>query len=161
MNSVPLVFRVPLAAFLAATAAFFAGCTSMPTAQQMRLVLGGTQEVPPINTSASANGSIVVSPDRTVGGSVTTNGIAGTAAHIHIGSAGKNGPVIIPLVKSGDNVWSVPSGTKLTEAQYESFRAGDLYVNVHSSAHPGGEIRAQLTPSSTLSMQPSMGGGGY
>jgi len=36
--------------------------------------------------------------------------------------------------------------TTLTSAQFDAYRAGDLYVNVHSAANPSGEIRAQITP---------------
>jgi hypothetical protein len=67
-------------------------------------------------------------------------------AHIHLAGPGKNGPAIITLIKSGDNVWSVPDNAKLTDDQYKSFMSGDLYVNVHSDAHKGGEIRTQLKP---------------
>ena len=69
-----------------------------------------------------------------------------TAAHIHQGTRSQNGPVIIPLTKSSDNTWSVPPDAKLTDAQYQSYLAGDLYLNVHSAAHKGGEIREQLNP---------------
>jgi hypothetical protein len=69
-----------------------------------------------------------------------------TAAHIHEAAQGTNGPIVIPLTKSSDATWSVPAGAKLTDAQYKSYLAGNLYVNVHSAAHKGGEIRAQLSP---------------
>jgi hypothetical protein len=59
---------------------------------------------------------------------------------------GQNGPVITPLIRTGENVWSVQPGVKLTDAYYEAFKAGHLYVNVHSDAYKGGEIRGQLRP---------------
>jgi hypothetical protein len=40
----------------------------------------------------------------------------------------------------------VPEGSKLTDEQYAAFKAGNLYVNVHSAEHKGGEIRTQLKP---------------
>ncbi len=75
-----------------------------------------------------------------------TTGVAGTMAHIHMAGAGKNGPVIVPLEKNGDHGWKVPAGAKLNDDQMKAFKAGDLYVNVHSAANPGGEIRGQLKP---------------
>lgn len=108
--------------------------------------LSGSQEVPPVNTQASGVSTITVIGDKAVTGNVQTTGMAGTVAHIHMGPSGQNGPVIIPLVKSGDNTWSVPGNTVLSSAQFDAYRAGNLYVNVHSAAYPGGEIRAQLKP---------------
>jgi hypothetical protein len=112
----------------------------------VKVALSGAEEVPPVSTPASGTGTIAIGEDMSVSGSVTTTGIAATVAHIHVGATGKNGPVIIPLKKTGDNTWSVPEGAKLTEAQYQSYKAGELYVNVHSAAHKGGEIRAQIKP---------------
>jgi hypothetical protein len=109
------------------------------------VTLSGGNEVPPVSTEAKGSGKITVSSDKSVSGSVTTTGVNGTAAHIHTGAAGSNGPVIVPLTKSGENTWSVPAGAKLTDAQYATYTSGGTYVNVHSAAHPGGEIRGQLS----------------
>ena len=110
------------------------------------VALSGSQEVPPVTTAASGSGTITVDADKSISGSVTTTGVNGTAAHIHMAAMGQNGPVIVPLTKTADGTWSVPPGTKLTDAQYEAFKAGNLYINVHSAANKGGEIRGQLKP---------------
>ncbi|HEX6363372.1 MAG TPA: CHRD domain-containing protein [Albitalea sp.] len=110
------------------------------------LKLSGSEEVPPVTTSASGTGSITVAADGSVSGSVKTTGLNGTAAHIHSGAKGANGPVVVPLVKTGDNEWSVPPGAKLTPEQLAAYKAGALYVNVHTEANKGGEVRAQLQP---------------
>ncbi len=116
------------------------------SAADVKVMLSGAQEVPPVTTSASGSGTITVGDDMSISGSVTTTGVAGTAAHIHMAAAGQNGSVIVPLTKSGDNGWAVPAGTKLTDAQFTAFKAGNLYVNVHSDANKGGEIRGQIKP---------------
>jgi hypothetical protein len=108
--------------------------------------LTGAEEVPPVTTSASGTGNIAVAADGAVSGSVKTTGMIGTAAHIHQAAAGKNGPVVVPLSKSGEGAWSVPAGSKLTPEQLKAYQAGELYVNVHTEANKGGEIRAQLKP---------------
>ena len=101
---------------------------------------------PAHNRSHTGIGSITVADDMSVSGKITTTGLAGTVAHIHIGAVGANGPVVIALTKSGDNDWLVPAGAKLNAAQYEAYKNGGLYVNVHTVANKGGEIRDQLRP---------------
>ena len=113
---------------------------------EIKVSLSGDHEVPPVKTAASGSGSITINADMSVSGGITTTGVAGTMAHIHQGAAGANGPVIIPFAKNGDNGWMVPGGTKMTEAQYQAYKAGQLYINVHSAENKGGEIRAQLKP---------------
>ena len=122
------------------------GTGGVAFAGDVKVSLTGGEEVPPVTTSASGSGTITIGDDHSVSGSVTTAGIVATAAHIHMAAAGQNGPVIVPLTKTGDTGWAVPAGAKLTDPQYEAFKAGNLYVNVHSGAHPGGEIRGQLKP---------------
>jgi hypothetical protein len=120
--------------------------TSVAYAGDVKVTLSGGEEVPPVTTSASGMGTITVNDDKTVSGSVTTKGVMGLAAHIHAAAPGKNGPPIITLTKEGDDKWSVPAGAKLTDEQYAAFKAGNLYVNVHSAANKPGEIRGQLKP---------------
>lgn len=115
----------------------------MPGSGALSVKLSGEQEVPPVSTAGTGSGSFRVAEDGSVSGNVTTKNVPGNAAHIHLGARGKNGPVIVPLIKNGDT-YSVPDGRKLTSAQLQSFKAGNLYVNVHSNQHKGGEVRAQL-----------------
>jgi hypothetical protein len=116
------------------------------SAQTIGLTLTGSQEVPAVITSATAVAAITIGPDGSVSGTITTTGIEGTMAHIHEAAMGQNGPVIVPFVKTGDNIWSAPPGAKLTDAQFQSFKSGNLYLNVHSAVNKAGEIRAQLKP---------------
>jgi hypothetical protein len=120
--------------------------SSAALAKHVKVKLAGDQETPPVTTSATGAGIITVNPDKTVKGSVMTTGIEGIAAHIHQGAAGQEGEPIITLTQGANGKWSVPAGAKLSDDQYAAYKAGNLYVNVHSAAHQGGEIRAQLKP---------------
>jgi len=147
MNTDKISRRVwlPLGAALIFAIPVFASYSTLAVAVDVKLTLAGDQEVPPVKSAGTGSGTIIVGTDRSVSGSVMTTGITGTAAHIHEAAAGQNGPVIIPLTQAG-NTYTVPAGAKLTDAQFASFQAGKLYVNVHTTANPGGEMRAQLKP---------------
>jgi CHRD domain len=120
--------------------------TEAALAKDVKVNLTGSEETPPVTTSASGVGTIKVGKNKSVRGAIKTSGIEGIAAHIHIGSPGQSGPPIITLTKGSDGTWTVPAGSKLTDEQYASFKSGNLYVNVHSAEHKPGEIRAQLKP---------------
>ena len=128
--------RIPV---LLLAAALGAGCTQMSNMMHgdrstvgESVSLNGSSEVPPVTSSASASGNVTVSSDCMV------------TAHIHQGAPGSNGPVIVPFVKQGDNTFVAQPNAKMTEEQCRAYKSGNTYVNVHSAAHPGGEIRAQL-----------------
>jgi len=149
------MFRAVIPAAVVSAALALSGCETMSSAWDStkavftgdNVTLSGAEQNPPVTTSASGSGTITVKDDKSVSGSIKTTGVAGTAAHIHIGVKGKNGPIAVGLTKGSDgSTWSVPAGAKLTDAQYNSYKAGNLYVNVHSAAHKGGEIRGQLKP---------------
>lgn len=116
------------------------------SAEDVKVTLTGAEEVPAVTTQAKGEGTITIAKDMSVTGKVKTTGMEGVAAHIHLAEPGKNGPPVVTLTKGEDGTWSTPAGSKLTEEQYQAFKAGHLYVNVHSAAHKGGEIRGQLQP---------------
>jgi len=116
------------------------------SAVDVKVTLSGSQEVPAVTTSATGSGTITVAADQSISGKITTTGVKGTAAHIHVSPAGTNGPVVVTLTKDGENGWAVGPGGKLQDAHYQAFKDGNLYVNVHSAAHPDGEIRGQIKP---------------
>lgn len=114
-------------------------------AAMQTLQLSGTLETPHVATKASGEATLNVDENGVVSGGVKTKDINGTAAHIHMGEPGMSGPPIITLERAGKDQWIVPQGSKLTVEQLSDYKRGALYVNVHSKAHPDGEIRAQLT----------------
>jgi hypothetical protein len=127
--------------------ALIAGAFAAGTAiaADVKVALSGDQEVPPVKVEGKGSGTITIADDGSVSGSVTTTGVKGTMAHIHEGAAGTNGPVIVPFTKEGDT-YKAPPGAKLTPAQMQAFKAGNLYFNVHTDANKGGEVRGQLKP---------------
>jgi hypothetical protein len=109
------------------------------------VALNGAQENPPVTTAATGVGNISVDEGSgAVTGSFTTFGISGNVAHIHDGAAGVNGGILIELAQGPPGTWTVPGGATLTAAQVDSYKAGTLYVNVHTTANPNGEIRSQI-----------------
>ncbi len=103
-------------------------------------------------------------------GSVTMlDGDWNGGAHLHLGSAGVNGPVTIGLNgDAGDNsksvIFPVDSNTyKLTATQLDSLRGGKLYANIHTTMYPAGEARGQvlgelnLAPGQSIIQSPGSG----
>ena len=116
-------------------------------ADKMKATLDGKSEVPP-NTSAGT-GTADINYDaasKKLTWKVTYSGLSGpaTAAHFH-GPAepGKNAGVAVAI----PNATSSPAegSATLTDAQAADLMAGRYYVNVHTAANPGGEIRGQVT----------------
>ncbi len=130
----------------AAAAALLAASVALASAATMHVHLTGRSEVPAVKTRAWASGVIEISPDGHVSGEIHVHHVKPTMAHIHEGAADANGPPILWLKHLRGGTWVVPKGARLTAEQYKRFLAGDLYVNVHSKAHPAGEIRGQLKP---------------
>lgn len=134
--------------------------------QQFTATLQGAQEVPPVTTSASGEITLTLNTDHTqLHYTLTVQNIENvTMAHLHLGAAGTNGDHVAwlypsappPKVMQGKFSGKLAEGT-LTVANLvgplrgkpfsdlvQDLQAGKLYVNVHTSAHPSGELRGQL-----------------
>lgn len=109
--------------------------------------LSGTNEVPPVTTAASGRIDAVLNKDTGLfRWKMAFTGLSGpaTAAHFHGPAAiGQNASPSLQIPTPFKNV-SEGQGT-LTAAQVADLVAGRWYANVHTAAHPGGEIRGQMT----------------
>ena len=136
--------KIVLAALTLAAAIAFAGQAS---AEKLKATLSGASEVP-ANTS-KGTGTVDANYDaasKKLTWKLTYSGLTGpaTAAHFHgPADAGKNAGVAVPI----PNATSSPAegSATLTDAQAADLLAGKYYVNVHTAANPGGEIRGQVT----------------
>jgi hypothetical protein len=133
--------------------------------------LSGAQEVPPVDARGQGQAVFSVSDDRSVVNYklLVANTENMTASHIHCGAPGVNGPVVVFLfgtVPDGETLNGIlaqgsfkqekliprpdsaacPGGVATLEQLLAKMEAGDAYVNVHTLAHPGGEIRGQIKP---------------
>ncbi|HUI13498.1 MAG TPA: CHRD domain-containing protein [Xanthobacteraceae bacterium] len=128
------------------------GVPSYAATTAFKADLKGSSEVPPNTTGGT--GSVTANYDpatKTLTWNGTFSGLTGpaTAAHFH-GPAGpgKNAGVAIWISEKGKPLASPFKGSaKLTDAQASDLMNGQWYVNVHTKANPGGEIRGQLEKS--------------
>lgn len=109
--------------------------------------LTGAAQVPPVTTSATGSVKATLDTDSKVFTySATYSGLSGpaVAAHFH-GPADRtaNAPPVVPVPKSA-LASPIAGKATLTDAQIGDLTAGKWYFNVHTAAHPGGEIRGQL-----------------
>ena len=146
MDAVKTLAQHSLWMLVGALTVSIAGYSASVLGDELKVTLSGDQEIPPVTTSAAGTGTITVGEDKSVSGKVTISGMTPLVAHIHEAPAGANGPIVIPLTKTSDTVWVVPAGAKLTDSQYASYKAGNLYYNVHTETHKSGEIRGQIKP---------------
>jgi glucose/arabinose dehydrogenase len=128
-------------------------------------VLTGREEVPPVETQARALASFQLNPDGTLSFELRATGPIEnvTQAHIHLGAYQQNGPVVLflygpsapqsfvagDLISRGtasdaDVIARPPGFTPSISNLVERMRQGRAYANLHTTAHPAGEVRGQI-----------------
>lgn len=143
----PSILRSALAA-IAITAALAVASPSMAAMVSMKADLKASNEVP-VNDS-KGSGSVAVTFDdasKKLSWKGTYANLSGpaTAAHFHIGEAGKNGGVAVPIFAGAAAKSPFEGEATLTDAQVADLMAGKFYVNIHTAAHKAGELRGQVT----------------
>jgi plastocyanin len=110
--------------------------------------------VPPVTTDGTGTATITISDDGTsIAYNIVYSGLSGpvVAAHIHIADIGANGPILLPFTVGPSPMIGTLTAANSTGANGLTFaqvvdkiKTGGAYVNVHTAAHPSGEIRGQL-----------------
>ena len=113
-----------------------------------KALLSGDKSVPPVTTSAVGTGAaLLFGNERELDFALNVAGLTPTAAHFHGGSATETGGVLrtIDLINdNADSAWSGDDSQSLTDSLITELLLGNIYMNVHTSANPGGEIRSQV-----------------
>lgn len=121
--------------------------------------LNGERQVPPVATAST--GWAVVKHEASTGAlqiycSHDALPTPAVAAHLHVGVAGQNGGVLVTLAQTSAAIWT-GTGT-LTAAQSTALAQDGLYLNVHTTANAGGEIRGQVVRAKNTMLQALLSG---
>ena len=124
--------------------------------------LTGDQENPAVSTSATGTGSFKLTATG-LEFDITVEGLTFTAAHFHNGAIGVNGSVVRTITgdftgNTASGIWTSTDGQPLTPALIADLLAGNLYINVHTAANPGGELRGQVNLSAGTGFNSSLDG---
>jgi hypothetical protein len=136
---------------------------ALPPPERYAVTMNGASERPnPVTTSATGN-AYFEGDAATLRFLISTSNISGvTAAHIHRGSIEQAGPIVRTLFESSPATGTVngtlASGSFTTtdgnvitmDSLLVLMRNGNAYVNVHTTANAGGEIRGQVAPANAI-----------
>ena len=118
--------------------------------------LSGDNEVPSVTTSAHGTGFFFYAGEneRLFGYSINVEGLIPTGADFHKGAAGESGDILIPveLVDSHADMGFDDEPVHVEDSFVNDLLMGNVYLNIHTEANPGGEIRDQvnMVPQSSL-----------
>ncbi len=154
--------RFPIVATAALSLAMALVANGQSSKAKFGATLKGANETPPVDAKGTGTATFTVS-GTSVDYKITASGLSGdaTAAHIHLGPTTTAGPVVVPFpakaITNGANGSVTISGSfssadikpnpgiKSLDDLLGQMRAGGTYVNIHTAAHPAGEIRGQIT----------------
>ena len=131
-----------------------AGAVSAAGSNVLTAKLSGSHEVPAVASGGWGSARVVIQGDgSSIFYQVAYGGLSGAlvAAHIHLGAIGANGPVALPLAIGPGSFSGTLTAANFTGANgltfaaaVDAIRTGGGYINLHTAAHPAGEIRGQV-----------------
>ena len=163
-TAVAVILGVATVLSLGATAIVLNMPKALATTEAFVANLTGDKEVPPVQTQATGTAGFSQPHLSNMSYGIRVNNIEGvTAAHIHQGQEGQNGPIIVTLFKADNETGTGPvngqlTGGNITNDMLEGAMAGktlegelanaiqdgQTYVNVHTVENPDGAIRGQI-----------------
>lgn len=158
--------KITLAAVTAIAGLVVSG-TANAAVVKYKATLNGAQEVPAVASQATGTAELDFDDTaKTLTGVIETTGLDVTkvnAQHIHKAACGASGSFVKVLTKPGDNgviVLDTADPWKMSDSDVTALVAGELYVNIHTEANPGGEIRGQIFKDGSADTCPKGGAGG-
>jgi hypothetical protein len=129
--------------------------------KSFKAILSGSESIPVVETIAKGDASFtLIKDEKALSYYVTVSDIENvTAAHIHLGKKGENGPPVAVITndrKAGKFSGTLAEGTitkkelmgpmmgKSVEDLFKQIKKGNAYLNVHTDKYPNGEIRGQI-----------------
>jgi hypothetical protein len=169
INSSIVILAIAAVFSLASTTIMTNMPKALATTEVLSATLSGDKEVPPVDTNATGSAGFSQPHLSNMSYGIQLSDIEKvTAAHIHQGKEGKNGPVIVTLFKAENDTGTGPVKGQLVNGSIindmlegalkgksvevdliKLIQDGDAYVNVHTTEHPDGAIRGQIVAGGT------------
>ena len=164
LTAVAVILEVATVLSLGATAIISSMPQALATTEAFVASLSGDKEVPPVQTQATGTAGFSQPHLSNMTYGVQVQNIESvTAAHIHQGKEGQNGPIVVTLFKADNNTGTGPingqlvggtisndmlegpmAGKTLEGDLVKAIQNGEVYVNVHTTQNPDGAIRGQI-----------------
>jgi hypothetical protein len=156
-----IVYIATLVVFMITAAVNHSAIAQTEAVQKLTSELSGENEVPPTESQSTGLAEFNIIGTDSIEYNLNASNIKNvTAAHLHGGLEGVNGPILVtlfdhqtPMDQVSENGTitehnpAFQSGTVTSEQQLHDFmramRNGQIYVNIHTEQHPDGEIRGQ------------------
>lgn len=145
-------------------AVLLASSVSSAAIVQYKATIDGAQEVPATDSTSTGVADLEFDDvAKTLRGTIELSLAEGTEVnnqHIHQAKCGESGSILKPLTPPGLNgVIAIDPPLTFDESGVKALENGELYINIHTAKHAGGEIRGQIYKADSTETCPAAAGG--